>query len=188
MLYLFRIKSCNFTKTELHQEYFLATLHQNTHSRRPVFVLLQIKAIFSTNFSRYFLPDLSAWRFLLFYHKELEILALFLANSSHKYFFCKHNNDIIFYRNKIPFNFLSNLYFSLLCIWIELLRKVSALFEMKLNHQITLSWNQKDFYFENSLYRGLKWLSIYSIYSKLYILILLTVCNRNVKLFKWLIC
>ena len=121
-------------------------------SRRAVSVLLLIKVLFSTNFSKYILPFFSAWSLLLFYHKELEILALFLGNSLHKYlfYFIFFDNDVIFYWNKNPFNLLLNLYFSLLCIWTEsqiYLGKFSALFEMKLTRRQHYLGTKKTFIF-----------------------------------------
>ena len=51
----------------------------------------------------------------------------------------KHTS-VIFYQHINTLIFVSNIFFPLLCMWIE---NMSATFQMKLNHEITWSWNQK---------------------------------------------
>ena len=49
----------------------------------------------------------------------------------------------VFYQHSNPFNFVSNIFYSYFaCGWINE-KNLSTLFEMKLNHEINWSWNQK---------------------------------------------
>ena len=83
------------------------------------------------------LYHISFWCFLLCRHRELEILVLFT-----KAILLFANLLYLFYQHSYPFNSVSNISFYFFA-WKNYEGNLSSLFEIKLNHDITSSWNQK---------------------------------------------
>ena len=127
----------NFSKMGLHQEYFPVNLHQNTSSNK---IVISTNSMFSLIYYHTFSTITLSIEPSIDLSQRTGNPGTFYAitsssSSSSSSSSCKHNGTV-FYEHRNTFNFFSSILFHYFACGQNYGGKLSALFEMKLNHEI----------------------------------------------------